>query len=50
MGIQYICMHSRPTLEDELLEQVLEDERQAALDDFRQRDELTVDTAERAGQ
>ena len=31
---------------DELLDQVLEDERQAALQDFREREELSSDGAE----
>jgi hypothetical protein len=35
---------------DELLDQVLEDDRQAALEEFREREEITVDTAELAGQ
>jgi len=33
---------------DELLDQVLEDERQAALQEFRQREETATDAAERA--
>ena len=35
---------------DELLDQVLEDERAAALQEFRERDELTIDAAELADQ
>ena len=33
---------------DELLDQVLEDERQAALQEFREREEITVDTTDLA--
>jgi hypothetical protein len=38
---------SADTMErDELLEQVLEDERAAALQEFRERDEIAIDTVE----
>ena len=44
------CVSPVNNAPDEFLEQVTEDDHQAALQEFREREEITIDTAELAGQ
>jgi hypothetical protein len=45
-GSRIRCMSSVANEPDELLEQVLEDERAAAVQEFREREEVAIDAAD----